>query len=151
MWVIKLLLNFSFFTGYLDKENRTARHLEARWEYSEGAVISLWWCSNSQRRPSQRCRHWRRWTSASWSHVKPRLVRLSSGGSPTPACLCQVARRCKNQHTVHIVCCWTWEYSLTINLTTEVTDIKQTDTNIKHSTYRYSTILKQFTSHFRSI
>lgn len=109
MWSILLLLSIFLFTGCRDKCSETVKRckqLVGRLRKSAGVVISLGWLgeqsSNSQRRPSRRCRRWCLWTSASWHHVKRLPVHLSSGGSPTPACQCQDPQRCMNQQTERV-------------------------------------------------
>lgn len=51
----------------------------------------------SRSRPAQRPACPCRCTSASQRHVKPRPVRLWSGGSPAPACRCRDPRRCRDE------------------------------------------------------
>lgn len=52
---------------------------------------------HSRSRPAQRPACPCRCTSASQRHVKPRPVRLWSGGSPAPACRCRDPRRCREE------------------------------------------------------
>lgn len=69
---------------------------------------------NSHCRPRQRCKHLSRWPSEGWHHVTPPLVRLLSGGSPTPTCLYQDSPHCAGVRSQNY---WGWSYETLITTT----------------------------------